>query len=72
MGVGNTALYNRSEAGRYAQSIIYLIASISPVMFIPAIILCGVMFASCSMIIPANEEKTRKMLVDYLQNNKMY
>ena len=72
MGVGNTALYYRSNAGRYAQSIIYLTAAISPVMFIPAIILCGVMFASCSMIIPANEEKTRKMLVDYLQNNKMY
>ena len=72
MGAGNKALYNRAQAGRYAQSIIYLVASVSSVMFIPALILCGVMFSICSKFIPVNEEKTRKMLVDYLQNNKMY
>lgn len=72
MGVGNQALHKRSDAGRYAQAIIYLIASISPVMFIPAFILCALMFGSCSFIIPINEEITRKMLVDYLQNNRLY
>ena len=72
MGVGNKALYNRANASRYMQSLIYLVASIPPVMFISAFILCGVFFASCSVAIPLNEEKSRKMLVDYLQNNKMY
>jgi len=34
--------------------------------------LTGLMFGSCSFVIPINEEKTREILVDYLQNNKMY
>ena len=72
MGIGNKALYNRTKAGRCSQAIVYLIASISPVMFIPAIIIAGLMFGSCTVAIPINEEKTRKILVDYLQNNKMY
>lgn len=72
MGIGNKALRNRAEAGRVAQSIIYLVAAISPVMFIPSLILGAVMFASCALFIPINEEKTRKMLVDYLENNKLY
>ena len=72
MGVGNKALHYRSKASRYAQAIIYAFAAISPVMFIPAFIVCAVLFGSCALVIPINEEKTRKMLVDYLQNNKMY
>jgi hypothetical protein len=72
MGVSNLALLNRAQASRCSQMIIYGIAMISPVMFIPAFILTGVIFASCSFAIPINEEKTREMLVDYLQNNKLY
>lgn len=72
MGVSNLALLNRAQASRYSQMIIYGVAMISPVMFIPAFILTGVMFACGSFAIPINEEKTREMLVDYLQNNKMY
>jgi len=72
MGVSNRALLNRAQASRWAQMIIYGVAMISPVMFIPAFILTGLMFGSCSFVIPINEEKTREILVDYLQNNKMY
>jgi len=41
-------------------------------MFIPAFIVTGAIFASCAYFIPKNEETTREMLVDYLQNNKLY
>ena len=41
-------------------------------MFIPAFIITGVIFASCAIFIPKNEETTRQMLVDYLENNKLY
>ncbi|MBQ3048047.1 MAG: MFS transporter [Clostridia bacterium] len=72
MGVSNRALLNRAQASRWAQMIIYGVAMLSPVMFIPAFILTGLMFASCSIAIPINEEKTREILVDYLENNKLY
>lgn len=72
MGVSNRALSKRAQASRYAQMLIYGIAAISPVMFIPAFFVTGLTFASCAIFIPKNEETTREMLVDYLQNNKMY
>ena len=72
MGIGNIALYNRAQAGRWSQCFIYSIASISSVLFVPAFFVIGIIFGSCAIFIPANEEKTRKMLVDYLQNNKLY
>ncbi len=72
MGVSNLALRCRAQASRTAQFVAYLFAAISPVMMMPAFFLIGGMFASCTVAIPLNEENTRKMLVDYLQNNKLY
>ena len=72
MGVSNHALDRRAAAGRWSQVLIYSIAAISPVMFIPAFFVVGGVFASCAYLIPKNEESTREMLVDYLQNNKLY
>lgn len=72
MGISNTALNNRVQASRLVQIVIYSIGAISPVMFIPAFVVTGVLFASCSISIPVNEERTRKILVDYLENNKLY
>ena len=38
----------------------------------PAFFVTGGIFGSCAFFIPKNEESTREMLVDYLQNNKLY
>ena len=72
MGIGNTALYNRAQAGRWSQCFIYGFAAVSSVFLVPAFFVVGIIFGSCAIFIPANEEQTRKMLVDYLQNNKLY
>ena len=72
MGVSNLALEGRAQASRWSQILIYGIAAINPVMFIPAFFATGIIFASCAYFIPKNEEDTREMLVDYLQNNKLY
>ena len=72
MGVSNLALEGRAQASRWSQILIYGIAAINPVMFIPAFFATGIIFASCAYFIPKNEEDTRELLVDYLQNNKLY
>lgn len=72
MGVSNLALQGRAQASRYSQILIFGIGAIGPFMFIPAFIITGVIFASCAIFIPKNEETTRQMLVDYLENNKLY
>ncbi len=72
MGISNKALNNRAQASRLVQVFLYGLCAISPVMFIPAFFVTGAVFASCAISIPYNEEKTRKMLVDFLENNKLY
>ena len=72
MGVGNMALYYRAQASRTSMILIFGIAAISPVLFVPTFLIVGGIFASRSFAIPLNEESTRKMLVDYLENNKLY
>lgn len=72
MAIGNLALNGRAQASRLSQAFIYGFMAISPILFIPAFFITGIVFASCGILIPKNEEKTRKMLVDFLQNNKLY
>jgi len=72
LGISNIALQRRAQASRLSQLFIFLFASLSSFMFIPTFFIVGITFASCSFAIPINEEKTRTMLVDYLQNNKMF
>jgi len=72
MGVSNLALNARMQGGKFSLVLIYALGSFGSVMFLPAFFVTGIMFASCAVFIPVNEESTRKMLVDYLQNNKMY
>ena len=72
MGVSNTALNNRAQASRLIQLLIHALMVIGPIMFIPAFIVIGSTFAACAVFIPKNEETTREMLVDYLENNKLY
>lgn len=72
MGVSNLALCRRANSGRLSQAFVYALAAINPVMFVPTFLVIGTIFASCGIFIPKNEEKTRKMLVDYLENNKLY
>lgn len=72
LGVSNVALNNRAQASRLVQIVIHSLMAIGPFMFIPGFIIIGVTFAACSYFIPKNEETTREMLVDYLQNNKLY
>ena len=72
MSVGNLALARRIQASRLVQIVMYGLCAIPPVLFITGFFFTGIMFASCAVSIPKNEEKTRTMLVDYLENNKLY
>ncbi len=72
LGVSNVALNNRAQASRLVQIVIHGLMAIGPFMFIPCFAIIGLTFASCSYFIPKNEETTREILVDYLQNNKLY
>ena len=72
MGVSNMALFTRTHASLAATSIINGLCSVGAVMIIPAFIVISVMLVCCGSSIPHNEEKTRELLVDFLQNNKMY
>lgn len=72
MGISNKALLRRANSGRVSQAVVYALAAINPVMFIPTFFVVGICFGACGILIPKNEEATRKMLVDYLENNKLY
>ena len=68
MGVSNNALFFRENASNV--SVIFVITfgvfgSMVPVFIVNAI----AMFVS-SVVMPLNEERTRKMLINYLQNHE--
>lgn len=66
MGVSNGANYLRSEGSSFA---IIISSFILLAGFMPAFITLGAMLVVSAVYIPANEEYTRKLLVDYIQEN---
>ena len=72
MGCSNLALYGRVTGCHTSMVMMDLICVAGSVMFIPAFIVTAVFFASTAIFTPVNEEKTRELVVDYLQNNNLY
>ena len=72
MGCSNLALYGRVTGCHTSMVMMDLICVAGSVMFIPAFIVIAVFFASTAIFTPVNEEKTRELVVDYLQNNNLY
>ena len=72
MGCSNLALWGRTAGCHISMVMMDLICLPATFMFVPAFIIMGVFFASSSIFIPRNEEKTREFLVDYLENNNLY
>lgn len=66
MGVSNEANFWRCQGSSFAIIITSFVALSG---FVPAFITMGLMITISAVFIPANEEKTRKMLVDYIQEN---
>lgn len=69
LGISNTALFVREITSN--GSVIVAIGAGCFGTMIPAFVLMSVTFFVCIWLIPYNEEKTRKWLVDYLQYNEV-
>ncbi len=72
MGCSNLALYGRVTGCHSSMVMMDAICIAGSVMFIPAFVVIAVFFASTAIFAPINEEKTRELVVDYLQNNNLY
>ena len=72
MGCSNLALYGRVTGCHMSMVMMDLICTAGAVMFIPAFVVICVFFASTAAFAPANEEQTRELVVDYIQNNNLY
>lgn len=72
LGVNNKSLYNRTKASRYSRIWIDSLCMIGPFMLIPSFFVMGGVSIFCAYFIPKKEEQSRKYIVDFLQNNKMY
>ena len=66
MGVSNEANFLRCQGSSFAIIITSIVALGG---FIPAFVTMGLMATISAIFIPVNEEQTRKMLVDYIQEN---
>ena len=66
MGVSNEANFWRCQGSSFAIIITSIVALGG---FIPAFVAMGLMATISAIFIPVNEEQTRKMLVDYIQEN---
>ena len=65
LGVSNRAIFARDDGTALGKSFCLIFALFGTV--VPAFIAMGVGLAACGAFLPANEEKTRKKLVNYLE-----
>ena len=72
LGKSNAALLIRMQASRTSQIFIYGVEAVCSATILPVFFVIGGLMASGAYFIPTCEEYTRKMMVDYLHNNKMY
>ncbi len=74
LGVSNKAFVIRERAALVSYLFIYLVSLLIAVLDIPltyTFCVTAVMFLVCGIIVPILEEKTRKMLVDYVEDNEI-
>lgn len=72
LGKSNAALLIRMQSSRASQIFVYCIATALSASILPVFFVIGGVMISGAYFIPKGEEYTRKMMVDYLHNNKMY
>lgn len=72
LGKSNASLLVRMQSSRASQIFIYIVATACSATILPVFFVIGGVMASGAYFIPTCEEYTRKMMVDYLHNNKMY
>lgn len=65
LGVSNQAIFARDDATALGKSFCLIFALFGTV--VPAFIAMGAGLVGCGIFLPANEEKTRKMLVNHLE-----
>ena len=75
LGVSNSALLARDNSAVTSYTFMYgtaLICSLFPVVtLVPVYIIIGILLFVSAYYIPKAEERTRKLLVDFLQNNEI-
>lgn len=71
LGVSNEALYLRKASTFISQGFVAGLCIIGPFMFIPAFFVISAASLTLSVGLTKNEEVSRKMLVDYLQENSI-
>lgn len=65
LGVSNRAIFARDDATALGKSCCLIFALFGTL--VPAFVVMGVALVGCGTFLPSNEEKTRKMLVNYLE-----
>lgn len=65
LGISNRAIFARDDATALGKSFCLIFALFGTV--VPAFIAMGAGLAACGVFLPSNEEKTRKMMVNYLE-----
>lgn len=71
LGISNESLHLRRISTYVSQGTLSLLCIIGPFMFIPAFFAISLTSILLSIGLPRNEEVSRKMLVDYLQENSL-
>lgn len=71
LGISNEALHLRRLSTYISQGALSFMCVIGPFMFIPAFFAISLASGLLSVGLPKNEEVSRKMLVDYLQENSV-
>ena len=67
LGISNQALFNRDRANIVGKAGGYAMGVFG--MFVPVFFAIGALFMAYALLIPYTEEKTRKLLVKYLENS---
>ena len=69
MGAANRALFNREITSNLAVMVPMLLGMCGSMIPVLAVVAGGIAFSG--YLIPANEEYSRKLVVDYLQNHEI-
>ncbi len=72
LGISNEALYIRCMSYCVARVPGFIIGTLGVAALPYALWTCATMHASAAVVSPILNEKNRELIVDYLQNNKMY
>lgn len=69
LGISNRAMFVRNEGSSLGYFMVFIACCFGTV--VPGFFVCGVCNLLSGIVIPINEERTRKMLVEYLENGSI-